>query len=362
MPEARRQEKRGRWKRRMNLKTLFESPNQFLLAFEPPNAVFSTMDVHAYRRSIFLDGRISPRTTDQSRIRFDQLIALQAQRELPTPKLSWIFHIAHCGSTLLARALDLPGETFVLREPLALRQISAECAAHFGIGPRDAEWQSRLNLVVQLLTRRYEPTDQVIVKANVPVNFIVPDLLKLAPADPSIVLYFSLENYLTAILRSPNHRKWVANIIRENRRAIEGLAPLNENLSLAEFAAALWLAQMRVFALAQSADPNIASLDAEYFFNQPRASLEAAFTHVGRPQTDGRLDAIVSSELFSTYSKNPTAAFDNEARLARRKALAEPMREELTAARRYVEAARRTHPIPDRLARPLGGEAPLLVE
>lgn len=345
----------------MNLKTLFESPNLFLLAFEPPNAVFATMDIHAYRRSIFLDGRISPRTPDQHRIRYDQLIELQAQRDLPKPAISWIFHIAHCGSTLLARALDRPGETFVVREPLALRQISTEGASRFGVAPRDTEWQNRLDLVAHLLSRRYEPSDQVIVKANVPVNFVIPDLLKIAPPEPSIVLYFSLENYLTAILRSADHKRWVANIVRENRRAIQDLTPLSATMSLAEFAAALWLAQIRMFAIAQANSQAIASLDAEYFFNNPRPALEAAFVHIGRPQSAQQLDAIVGSDLFSTYSKRPTTAFDNEARLARRKALAEPMRDELTAARRYIEAARRTHPFPDRLARPLGGVAPDLV-
>lgn len=344
----------------MNLNTLFDSPNQFLLAFEPPNAVFATMDIHAYRKSIFLDGRIQPRTPDQSRIRTDQLIALQDQRGVLAPDLSWIFHIAHCGSTLLARALDVPDETFVLREPLALRQLGAESAARFAMSPRDAEWSRRLLLALSLLSRRYDPSHTAIVKANVPANFIAPDIVAAAPVRPSIVLYFGLENYLYAILRSPNHRKWVANIVRENRPAIQALAPLEPDMPLAAFAAALWLAQLRIFADIQAVDANIASLDAEFLFNEPRAALHAAFAHVGRPQAEDRLATILGGPLFSTYSKNPDAAFRNEDRLARRAALAGPMKDEIAAARKYVEAAIAAYPLPARLVRPLGGAAPLL--
>src|SRR5690242_7285276 len=40
------------------------------------------------------------------------------KRELPTPR--FIFHSAYCCSTLLARAFDLPGVSFGLKEPQIL--------------------------------------------------------------------------------------------------------------------------------------------------------------------------------------------------------------------------------------------------
>ena len=44
----------------------------------------------------------------------------------PTPDPRFIFHIGHCGSTLLSRALDASLRTLPLREPLTLRRLAAQ--------------------------------------------------------------------------------------------------------------------------------------------------------------------------------------------------------------------------------------------
>ena len=123
--------------------------------------------------------------------------------------MSFIFHTGHCGSTLLAKALEVTDDVLVCREPLALRQLGVEYAFEIAGRTVPENWSERLGLVLALLGRRYNETSQVIVKANAPVNFIIPQVLAEITSGPPLFLYFSLEDYILAWMRSPNHRNWL---------------------------------------------------------------------------------------------------------------------------------------------------------
>jgi len=322
------------------------SPDRYLFGFEGDTAVLLDMDRDAYRRSIFLDDRISAAQAQPAFAAVADLVAPS-----PAPVAGWIFHVAHCGSTLLARALDRPHGGLVLREPLALRHLAAE-AANAAAG--DAGWRARLHLVTALLARRYAGAPATIIKANVPVNFVLPALMTANPAAPAIVLYFPLADYLAAVLRSEGHRNWVRRVTTELAPAIAVLAgPLPA--SDAERAASLWLAQLRGFATALSHFRNVYSLDAERLFMTPTPVISAAAALFDQALPDAEAAAIASGPLFNTYAKNPAAAFDNAARLARRAATAKTLAPEIGAARGWVEARLSQYPLPPRLDRPLPG-------
>lgn len=303
----------------LTLDDLFASPDHYLHSFEDGAAVFVPMDREAYHRSIFLDGRISPAANRNMKVPADALVE-PVRRPEPT---GWIFHFAHCGSTLLARALDRPSTNLVLREPLALRQLA--------FSPD----MGRLAMTAAMLSKRYRSDLPTIVKANVPVNFLLPGLAALDAQASAIFLYATLRDYLLAILRSDNHRDWL-------RRVTTQLAPhLGDlsNLSDAERCAALWLAQIRAFADSIALMPNARTLDAETFFADPGPVLGAAAAHLSVPMSEAEIRDTVDGPLFATYSKNPEQPFDNEARLARRAALEGPLAEELAQARRWVDSA-----------------------
>ncbi len=302
----------------LTLDDLFESPDHYLQSFEGDSAIFVPMDRPAYHRSIFLDHRISPAANRSMRL---PLTALAKEAPPPAPT-GWIFHVAHCGSTLLARALDDPSLNLVLREPLALRQLAFE---------RDGK---RLALTAAMLSKRYREDLPTIVKANVPVNFLLPDLVALDPRASAIFLYSPLRDYVLAILRSDNHRAWLHRVTARLGAYLGDLSDLSD----AGRCSALWLAQMRAFTEAISAMPNARALDAETFFSAPRPTLRAAAAHLAVPLSDSAIDAIVAGPLFATYSKNPELPFDNEARLARRAELEEPLAAELVEAQSWIEA------------------------
>ncbi|HEX8512725.1 MAG TPA: hypothetical protein VF688_06410 [Allosphingosinicella sp.] len=303
----------------LTLDDLHASPDHYLHSFEGGAAVFMPMDREAYHRSIFLDGRISPAANRTMKVPADAL----AEPNRRAAATGWIFHVAHCGSTLLARALDRPSTNLVLREPLALRQLA--------ISPD----QARLALTAAMLSKRYRSDLPTIVKANVPVNFILPGLAALDPQASAIFLYATLRDYLLAILRSDNHRDWLRRVTTQLDAHLGDLS----NLSDAERCASLWLAQIRAFSDAVALMPNARTLDAETFFADPGPVLGAAAVHLRVPMSEAELRDTVEGPLFATYSKNPEQPFDNEARLARRSALEGPLAEELAQARRWIDSA-----------------------
>jgi hypothetical protein len=299
-----------------SLDQLLKSPDHYLHSFEDDDAVFVAMDRAAYRRSIFLDRRISPAKDGTDSIAVAPLLHGKAARQ-PT---DWIFHVAPCGSTLLARALDELSDDLVLREPFALRQLA--------LSPDP----SKLQLVLKMLSRRYAGAGPTLIKANVPVNFMLDQIVESGCKDRAIFLYCTLPDYLLAILRSDNHRTWLRSVTGQLAQYLGDLSALSD----AELGAALWESQMRRFAAAIAAMPHARSLDAERFFGEPADTLEAAAAHFGRKTDAQRTHSLVSGPLFNTYSKNPAHAFDNAARLARKDHLAVQLLADIAEAERWL--------------------------
>ncbi len=300
----------------LTLAELYASPDHYLHSFDGDAAVFVPMDRAAYRASIFLDDRIAPARPGTLRLPLATLV------DPPAPRPAhWIFHVAHCGSTLLARALEALGDGLVLREPLALRQLAL------------APDPGRLRLALGLLTRRYDNAAPTLIKANVPVNFILDDLAASGAVARGIVLHCGLEDYLAAILRSDNHRAWLRNVTGQLGARL-GIDP---ELADGELGAALWLAQQRRFAALVAAQPGVRSLDAEHFFAAPGPVLGSAARHLDIAPAPEAVAALVAGPLFATYSKNPAHAFDNAARLARRAALGPEVEEDIARAVAWLE-------------------------
>ena len=335
---------------------LLDNPDFYLFGFDNDDAVFVRMDRECYARSIFFDERIVTLDDNAIRLPLCELLAAVSKATVPKQRIGWIFHMAHTGSTLLARALDWPGKSLVIREPTTLRALGVDAGA---LAKLSTECEELLNLSLRMLDRRYAHDEVVIVKANVPVNAIIPDLLATSAQPKAILLHFGLDDYLTAILRSTNHRMWVERIFAEMR-----LDELPENtgaLSSAEKAVALWLFQIRIYAEMLEVNPDIRSLDANIFFDKPLECLKAAADYFDCPIDSDQAIQIVSGDIFSTYSKNPNARFDNSDRKARADKTRVALANEMNIARNWLESQLATASLPERLGQPLFGEnSPLL--
>jgi hypothetical protein len=334
------------------LDRFFDTPELHFLAFDQDDALFTRMDRASYHRSIFLDHRISSLDAEPIRTTVAPLIAVARERAIP--RTGWIFHIAHCGSTLLARLIDRPQSGLVLREPPPLRQLGVLAAGC----SRSDNWADRLKLAYTMVARRFEPSQPTVVKANVPVNFIIPQIVEFDHGAPVILLYLALEPYLLAILREPRRCAWVNRVTRLIEPALVAKFDLGPPSDTVARATALWLAQMLIFDSVLGSNPYARSLDAEVFFASPANAVEAAAMHFGLSPADefGRLD-----DLTSTHSKDPSQPFDEAARRHRQKDARITLRDDLGRARRWIEQAAASGALPRSLGQSLLGTAsPLL--
>lgn len=232
--------------------------------------------------------------------------------------LCWIFHSANCGSTLLSRALDLPGKTIGYREPYPLRQLGVEFASFPDEHTDLNAWNRRLRLVLALLGRRYSDVEIPIIKANIPVNFILPELLEMLPDFRGVLLFSDLESFLVSALKSSERRRWIHRVSNELSGAIESMLGWQitecNSVSIPKAAASLWLAQMRKYHDASNHFEGLKGLSSDQFFRHPRETLARAAMHFGVDLSSSELDDIVCGDLFVRYSKNPNVEYNSETR------------------------------------------------
>ena len=330
----------------------FSTPEQHFMAFDRDDALFVSMDRGTYHRSIFLDGRVEALDPRPTRIALAPLIAAAQGRAIP--RIGWIFHVAHCGSTMLSRLIDRIDGGLVLREPPPLRQLGLASAS----GRVGEAQEGRLRLAIAMAGRRFDAAQPAVVKANVPVNFILPDLLAFDPGAPAILLYFALEPYLLAVLGSDSHRGWVDRLTVQLGAALGARVGLAKDATTAERAAALWLAQMAMFDAALRAYPATRSLDAERLFADPASAAAAVAGHLGLAVAS---DSLADPVVTSTYSKDPSRRFDEgdrQALIAQRRMV---LQDEIAKARRWIETAPATRNLPTCLGRPLIGKSASLL-
>lgn len=348
------------------LEELFEKPDLFLWQFDDSQALFVKMDRNAYHNTIFCDQRILAPSNEIVRIDFSRLYDFFCGRPPQETKLHYIFHIAHCGSTLLARAADIKDKNIVYREPSVLRQLGAEAASAFYGAAPPAAWQQKLELSLALLNRRYTKDAPVIIKGNVPVNFMIPALLERSTDSPAILLYLSLENYLLAVLKSPNHRSWVATIFAELSSAVEVVMGFTveqrDRLSIPEAAGCLWMVQMAIFSQILQAYSNVRTLDAEIFYGEPENTLHQCFEFFQQSIDGSTISDIVKSDLFTRYSKDPRQAYDNNTRLAQREAIRDQLAGDIDKAREWVNQHTGQVALPLKLGKPLSNTVSLLLD
>ena len=345
-----------------DIRRIFASPDLYFWRYNETEALFVDMDRDAYQRSIFFDDRISPTSRVITKIKLSRLYeASEAQKASP-PKISYIFHMAHGGSTLLARALDVKARNIVYREPATLRQLGATAAeARHGANPPQS-WQRLLHLTTTLLGKSYKKDRPVIIKANVPVNFIIPELMDIHPRTRGILLYATLDNYLLSVLKHPD---WVIHVLAELGNSIDAVSGINvkerDKLTPAQAAACLWLVQISLYEKLVKQYSNIRTLNAEILFNNPKLVISNACKFFGSKLNAARIHSIVNSDLFSHHSKIPGQRYDNDRRIREKERLKGEIATALTEARDWIETHSEACPIPATLRKSLTNDSSVLM-
>ncbi|MEO6064355.1 MAG: hypothetical protein ABIP49_01050, partial [Lysobacterales bacterium] len=305
---------------------LFNSARHYLYALDLAGERADVLDVDRdFFAAPFLDERaLSGTQIGGWRYPLGDLLAAHAARNAPQRAASWIFHVGHCGSTLLSRLLDRIPSVLGVREPLpllSLAQAMMERDSPLGrVNPQQVD--ATLGCVAELLTRRFTESDRIIVKATSSTSLLAPALLTTRPLDRAVLMDLPLRRYLAVYLRDPALRA------QARADALPRLATWHawtgdDSLRLwqlddAQCIAFNWRVDTERFARL-TADPGTSAqvlrLDGEIFIGDPVATLERVAVFLGLPymfDATGPRDSF--SEILSRYAKQPAQAFDAAAR------------------------------------------------
>lgn len=231
----------------------------------------------------------------------DDCLAEARPRNLPTPRL--IFHSAYCCSTLLARAFDVPGVSFGLKEPQILNDVVGQQLRR--AEPRQVA--AVLDAALLLLARPLDAGEINVVKPSNLLNPLIPLLTAMRPDVRGLLLHAPLDTFLASIARKEiEGRAWVRELmwklIHLGQAARFGFTDedLYRQTDL-QAGAVGWLAQQALFAEAAANHPGYRSLDSETLIARVPECL-AALKDLFELEIDP--DEVAAGPAFHTHSKD----------------------------------------------------------
>lgn len=147
----------------------------------------------------FIDGRTDFSNGPAVKVALDDLLA-QSLPVVSGPD-RYIFHVAFCGSTLLARMLDHDGAAFVLKEPNILVDL-----ANWQRSGEDARFAPTVQLVLACLRRRWTENEAVVVKPSNWMNNLLPYLATESADLRQLFVTMRPRAHLVALLRGGRDR------------------------------------------------------------------------------------------------------------------------------------------------------------
>jgi hypothetical protein len=269
---------------------------------------FVMADRGAQRAATFLDDASLGDRAPRVDVSAASLVATLSPGSTP---MHFIFHSAFARSTLLARALDLPGFAMGLKEPIVLNDAAL-------LHRQRALGRDVLDLVLRLLARPLTPGETMIAKPSNVVNVLMPAVMALRPDARALLLYRDLPGYLRSIARKGMFgRIWARRLLHQ----IRAEAPFDAGFSEADLfihtdlqAAALgWLIQHAQFAaLARALPERVRLLDAGKLATDRRAAFAAAAHWFGLALDDAMIDGVVEGPAFQEDSKRIGERFGGE--------------------------------------------------
>ena len=198
--------------------------------------------------------------------------------------IHFIFHSAFCASTMLVRALDVPGSAMGISEPVMLNDMT-------GWRKRGADIRLHaqvMNDVLGQLARPFGPDEAVVLKPSNVFSGLAMGALHLRPAARALLLYSPIEEFLLSVARKGMWCRLWARELLENLLH-EGMVDLGfeprDYLRQTDLqvAGVGWLAQHHLFhrmAKHYGAE-RIATLDSETLTRDPTNSVARVATHFG---------------------------------------------------------------------------------
>lgn len=315
---------------------------------------FVRADRDAHRAVTFLDDQLLGQATETRELPLQALAPAVA--ELPPNDCHFIFHSAFCCSTLLARALDVPGKVMALKEPLVLNDLAQAALA----GAEPAAVREPLALVVPLLGRPFAPGETTIVKPSNVANPLIDQIMDLRPASNALLMSSELPGFLRSVaMKGLWGRIWA----RKTMAAINRLPQLVPGFSEAErwehsdlqVAALVWLDHRAQFVKLLSRLPaeRVMTLDSATLLDDPARAIGAVGDFFGLGLSPDEVETIARGPVFTQDSKRHDEAFDAGRRRDEHAAIGELLAEEIGMVTQWAQSVADHAGVPMQLPRPL---------
>ena len=255
----------------------------------------------------FLDQRVFTPNTQGAWLPW-QTVNQKAPASSSEKVAHFIFHVGHCGSTLLSRLLGVVPNVESLREPLILRTLAQDTADNLGGRSLLArqEQQQRLQALSYLWARG---ADNTVIKATSICTDLMPDVLSFAPTAKSIFIYNRLETHLETLLAGQNSLidlKSFAQLRILRLQQVTNIDLRLEELKLGQLAALSWLSETTRAAITLDRfQSQITLLDFEALLKNPVDTLWQIMRFLNLPATKEMAAQAINSPIMQTYSKAP---------------------------------------------------------
>ncbi len=314
------------------------SPDVFIHNFDVvgDRALLIRLNAEQRRKASFLDDRVLGPGVEGGWAPWS--VVEPAARRAPAADVSFIFHIGHCGSTLISRLIEEAAGVRSLREPAALRTLATI----------DDDLADGLSLwTEQALTDRFalylnsaSKGEKTIIKATSWCGGLVN-----RTRSASLFCYSKPDAYFATMLGGANNPidlKLNAPIrLRRLRNLCKAPVAILSALSPGELAAMSWACETATLAHANSAPLHAIEFDS--FLARQETTLARALTHLALTAAADRIRAALSGPTMRQYSKDSAFEYspeDRSALLAQHRAA---HFDEIACGRRWLEAAAKAH-------------------
>ncbi len=282
------------------------------------NVLLVELSADEIRAASFLDQRVLQQTTRGTWIAWQAIADIFEKTPFGNPP-SYIFHVGHCGSTLLSRLLQRLEATQSLREPLPLR-VLAQDLADAAEGRSFLSHESLLERLQVLSKMWSRGADHTVVKATSICTDLLPAIRSVVPGARFVFVFNRPETHITTLLAGENalqDLKGFAQIRLQRLKQATGLELVLHELNPGQLAALSWLSETvsAVSSLdAQAGD--ILPLDFEVFIAQPAETLRSTADFLGIATDSGNIESAIQSDVLRTYSKAPEHEYNADTRAA----------------------------------------------
>lgn len=266
----------------------------------------------------FLDERMGLQGRDGLWVNFEELRSIGSESSNSQAAPGFIFHIGHCGSTLLSRLLDTVPGVLGLREPLPLRELAvAERELDSSLSQLDPkQWNALLDTSLRLWCRPFSAQQRTIIKATSTCNNLVAPILQRDPGAKAVLLYQKLEPQLATMLKGAGGGMDALHAAPARLAFLHGF--LNDDslrlhaMESSEIIAMGWVSDLARFHQLKTADSlgaRVLMLDFETLLTDISGVLERVLRHLELAiEPDQQLSARQAA-VMQTYAKSPTHGY-----------------------------------------------------